>query len=116
AVDITNAGLTAFNVTLSDANRPAPTPNTLAISGSTLYLGGQWTHVGGLSRTGFAEISLSTTGVVSSWNPVASFTNGTGASNVFINSSAIVGTNIYVAGNFERIGLNDRPGAAAFSL
>ena len=84
-------------------------PNTndivrsIAISGSTLYAGGDFTFVSGQLRRKLAAFNL-TTGALTSWNPNA---NGD------VRSIAILDSTIYVAGEFSTIGGQNRDYIAA---
>jgi hypothetical protein len=42
----------------------------LAVSGSTVYVGGQFNSIGGQSRSNIAALDV-TTGLVTAWNPGA---------------------------------------------
>jgi hypothetical protein len=66
----------------------------LAINGSTLYVGGDFTTIGGLTRNKIAALNASS-GSVTSWNPNAN-------SDVF--AIAVNAGTIYVGGSFTTIG------------
>ena len=83
------------------------TVRALGISGSTLYAGGDFTTIGGLSRPYLAAITgdASTLAVVSTtWNPTANST---------VNALAISGSTVYVGGAFTTIGSTRRNYLAA---
>lgn len=83
----------------------AGTITTLAVSGSTLYVGGSFGQIGGSRREDLAAIGVRT-GRATVWNPSP-------------NSSVAVirpsGSTVYVAGSFSRIGGAARNGAAALN-
>lgn len=62
----------------------------IAVSGSTVYVGGAFTSAGGAGRTNIAALN-DTDASALSWNPNA---------NQVINAIAVSGTNVYVAGQF----------------
>ena len=66
----------------------------LAINGSTLYAGGDFTTIGGQARNKIAALNAST-GVVTSWNPNA---------NSDVYAIAVNAGTIYVGGSFTTIG------------
>jgi hypothetical protein len=82
-----------------------PTVKALAISGSTIYLGGYFDHVAGQPRAGFSAVD--TTGTLGSWNPEASGCSTPGL------ALAASGTAVYVSGCFTHIGGQARAGFAA---
>jgi predicted small secreted protein len=67
---------------------------TLAINGSTIYVGGYFTSIGGQKRNYIAALDA-TTGKAINWNPDAD--NG-------VLTLAINGSTIYVGGYFTSIG------------
>jgi Domain of unknown function (DUF5122) beta-propeller len=75
------------------------------IVGSTAYLGGSFTSVGGASRRNLAAVDASSTGAVQSWNP--------GASNQVLDIGHINGT-LYVGGDFTTVAGSARTRLAAF--
>ena len=96
----------AVTIALSVASGPATAQGThssfpttdgpvwaLAISGRTLYVGGDFTHVDGLPRSGLAAIDL-TTETVTPWNPTA---DGT------VRSLVPAGGSVYVSGSFNHV-------------
>ncbi len=68
--------------------------NSLVISGTTLYAGGDFTIIGGQPRNRIAAFDL-TTGLVTDWNP------GVDQSVSYL---AISDSTVYVAGGFNKIG------------
>ena len=72
-----------------------------AASGSTLYIGGGFTSVGGQARNGLAAIDLNTMSVTS-WNPNLGLFGHAG----YANSVAVSpdGSQVYFGGNFDMVG------------
>ncbi|GIW09479.1 MAG: hypothetical protein KatS3mg061_0536 [Dehalococcoidia bacterium] len=66
----------------------------LAVSGSTVYVGGLFTSVGGQARNYLAALDAAT-GNVTSWNPNA---NGS------VYALAVSGSTVYVGGDFTSVG------------
>jgi hypothetical protein len=79
--------------------------NALVISGSTVYVGGLFTTIGGQSRARIAAL-VASTGSATSWNPNADFD---------VNSLLISGTTLYVGGNFATIAGQSRARIAALN-
>lgn len=79
------------------------TVRTIATDGSgTIYLGGDFTTVGGVTRNRIAAIDSS--GALTSWNPNA---------NSVVSSIAVNGSTVYVGGFFTNIGGQGRSRIAA---
>lgn len=86
---------------------PTPDGKVYALASGpdgTTYLGGYFSHVGGLSRGGLAAIDP--TGKVTAWNPPP--VNGG-----IVRAIAVHGTTIYVGGSFSAIGTVTRNRLAA---
>lgn len=77
--------------------------NALAVSGTTVYVGGDFTKVGGQNRNGIA--ALDATGSATAWNPDAP----SGA----VAALAVSGSTVYAGGNFTIIGGQPRKNLAA---
>lgn len=88
---------TQWNPNISGAVR------ALSAAGSKLYMGGEFTSVGGQPRDRLAAVSLET-GAVDSWNPGA---NGT------VHTMAINGARLYAGGEFTTVGGQARTRLAA---
>lgn len=80
---------------------------SVAVQGSTAYLGGHFTSVGGQPRFGLAQVDATT-------GAVLSFTADAGGGGV--NKIVLAGQTMYVGGNFSMIGGQVRQGMAAFDL
>jgi len=111
-------GLAALNTTVDTNNATtfnpgAPYAQTLALSGTTLYVGLQIASavsVGGQVRYGLAAIDTTIdTNNATSWNPN---TNSSGVANAL----AISGSQVYAAGTFTTVGIVTRNNIAALDL
>ena len=80
--------------------------NAVGLYGSNVFTGGKFTSVNGQTRNRLAAVDVST-GTLLSWDPNISTTNGT------VNTLAISGSTVYVAGNFSTIGGQSRTNLAA---
>jgi hypothetical protein len=107
-------GLAAVDIATGTLTDWAPVPlytyilvQTLAVSGSTVLVGGNFTSFQGLPRTGLAAVDT-VTGVVTDWNPEPVLANYQG-----IQALAVSGSTVYVAGDFASIGGQPRLGLAA---
>ena len=102
ALDATTGAATAWN--------PDPYPPNsggvfaLAVSGDTVYAGGNFATIGGQARNGLAALDAAT-GAATAWNPNP---NGYG-----VGPLAVAGNTVYVGGNFNLIGGQARGGLAA---
>jgi hypothetical protein len=67
---------------------------TLAVSGSTVYVGGTFTNIGGQARKYIAALDA-TTGLATAWNPNA---------NYLVTTLAVKGSTVYVGGSFQNVG------------
>src|SRR6185295_15039739 len=76
----------------------------IAASGSSVYVGGQFTMVGGQTRHKLAAVNA-TTGAVTSWtpNPVWDFGGGEEVQSLLVNAGTV-----YVGGAFSTIGEQTR--------
>jgi hypothetical protein len=77
--------------------------NDLVLHGSTVYVGGRFTQVGGQTRNYIAAIDAAT-GAVTSWNP-----NADGE----VHTLRVIGSTVYAAGEFTSIGGQARSRIAA---
>ena len=100
------AAVDASSGVVSDWN-PAPDGNvrTIAVSGSTVYVGGDFFNIGGQARNRIAGLDATTnTNNATSWDPNA---NGT------VYTLTVSGSTIYVGGTFGTIGGQTRNKIAA---
>jgi len=102
ALDATTGLATAWNPGLS-GDGFLPFVSALAISGSTVYVGGQFTGIGGAERHNIGALDA-TTGLATTWNPSA----GGG-----VYALAISGSSVYAGGRFESLGGVERQSIAA---
>ena len=79
--------------------------NTLAVSGSTVFVGGIFETVGSTTRKGLAAIG--TDGTLASWNP------NVGGSLPSVSALAISGSTVFIGGKFTTIGSTPRQNLAA---
>ncbi|MBU1672571.1 MAG: hypothetical protein KKF41_11655 [Actinobacteria bacterium] len=79
--------------------------HTIAVSGSTIYVGGDFGNIGGQARAFIAALN-SSTGNATAWNPGADF---------WVRSLVVSGSTVYVGGSFGNIGGQPRQNIAALS-
>ncbi len=105
--DFTSAGgstrnnLAAVNISSESAvllswnpNANGPVRAITADGGSGIFVGGDFTTVGGVGRNRLAQVDLASA-AVGNWNPNADST---------VNAIALSGTNVYVGGGFANVG------------
>jgi hypothetical protein len=98
---------TAFNTNA----KPDGVINALAVSadGSRLYVGGAYSHIGGVAQKRLAALDANTGLAVPTFRPPAP--------NAYVRSLAVAGTRLYVGGAFTTLGSGTaavaRPGLAA---
>jgi hypothetical protein len=95
---------------------PGPSPHnpssvtSLVAFGGTVFVGGDFSFIGGQHRNGIAAIDAAT-GSATAWNPAPV---GTGYTTV--SALALDGGTLYAAGHFNTIGGETRPGLAALDV
>ena len=104
ALDTATGLATAWNPDASGGAFPGTSVEALAVDGTTVYAGGNFTAIGGEPRNYIAALDASATGTATAWNPDP---NGT------VWSFAIDGATIYVGGDFVSIGGETRDHIAA---
>jgi hypothetical protein len=89
--------------------------NALVLSGNDLYVGGDFTSIGGQTRNSLAKVATSGSGAVdATWDPNVANTLG-GAHKPLINTLALAGPSLYVGGTFTSIGGQARRDIAKLS-
>ena len=88
---------------------PLPEVNALAVSGSTVYVGGEFTTIGGQARNDLAALDASS-GLATAWDP-----NAGDPSYSTVYALAVSGSTVYAGGNFTSIGGHYQPYLARFS-
>jgi hypothetical protein len=90
----------------------------LALSGSTLYVGGWFTSIGGAARTQIAALNMST-GRATAWNPTANTSAPCESEkcppDFGVLALAVSGSNVYAGGYFTSIGGRPRNHLAALN-
>ncbi len=105
ALDATTGLATAWNAATAGGGRPSV--RVLRLSGQTLYVGGNFTSIGGAARNNLAALGI-TTGLATAWNP------GPGGSiHDAITSIELSGQTVYIGGSFSSIGGQLRNNLAA---
>lgn len=99
ALDARTGAATAWNPDVSGVGDFRSAVYALAVSGSTVYVGGDFARVGGAPRHNIAAVDA-VTGVTSGWNPSA----GPGA----VYALVVAGSTVYVGGDFNFIGQQER--------
>jgi len=107
---LTSAGQldTSFNPNPTSSTPFGSSVTAMALSGTTLYLGGSFDSIGGQTRYNLAAIDT-TTGNVTAWNPSQSDSG----SFRFIEAFALSGSTLYVGGGFSSIGGQSRQNLVA---
>ncbi len=106
AIDLTTGAVLAWNPTCSGGSDGV---RTIALNGSTIYVGGDFTQCGGKPRNAIAALN-NTDGTANNWNPNPQLSGGFGLS---VNAIAVVGNVLYAGGNFTTIGARGRTRLAA---
>lgn len=105
---LTRSNIAAIDITTGKVSSwTPPTFNaavqTLAVSGNTIYVGGNFTTVGGVPRNRLCALDA-TTGALLPWNPNATNT----VVSIIVNNSIV-----YVGGDFNTVGGSARQGFGA---
>ena len=109
------SGATVTNVSVSCATPPVWSVtsgtkgiSTLLFSGNTLYMGGTFTSVAGVTRNRAAAVDA-TTGTLLPWNPNVDTYSGGANNSTSVNALAIVedGTGVLIGGSFSSVGGNE---------
>lgn len=115
AIDTTTGEPTGWYPRLSTDGGPQAAVNAIAVSGSTVYIGGDFTHVDGKARTKVAAVDAGT-GKVTSWAPQITSDQ--------VLAIALAGQNVYfggfdVASSYDTAGKlrwNSPPGGISASV
>lgn len=105
ALDAQTGAVTDWSPSVHAKEFDAATVMALAVSGSTVYIGGRFDSIGGEARHDLGAVDVST-GAVTGWNP-----NPRGV-NDWVGSLAAQGKTIYIGGSFATIGGEPRSGIA----
>jgi hypothetical protein len=107
AIDISNSCLTAYSPSCLQSWNPNANNwvYVLAVSGTTIYAGGNFTSIGGTTRNRLAAIG--TNGTLQSWDPDANFP---------VYALAVSGLTVYAGGGFTTIGGAARNRLAAIDI
>jgi hypothetical protein len=114
ALDAGTGEATAWNPVAKQASTSTPLDvQAIVPDGPNVYVGGQFTGIGGAGRANIAELSA-TTGKATTWNPGAKQTTGY-SSEGEVHSIAVGSDAIYAAGIFTQAGGVARSNIAALS-
>ena len=105
AIKPTTAELQAWNPACVGGSEGV---KAIAVSGGTIYVGGDFTQCGGKPRNGIASLKDSD-GTANNWNPNPQFSGGTAT----VNALEVVGGVVYAGGDFTSIGARSRTRLAA---
>lgn len=115
ALDAGTAEASAWNPNLNLNTNPGETTEVpaLDVSGATVFVGGDFTSVGGMSRTDLAAIDT-TTGEATAWNPgLTPYFSFPSVGESPIRALAVAGGVVYVGGTFSSAGGQPRGDLAA---
>jgi hypothetical protein len=108
ALDAATGAATAWDPDAHGGVFYSPSVSALAVSGSTIYVGGLFTEIGGQTRNRIAAIDA-TTGAATAWNPDAQG----GPFGPDVQALVVSGSIVYAGGTFTSIGGQARNGIAA---
>ena len=108
-IDLLTEQVTAWNPQIGGFSG-YETVNSIAFSGSTIYLGGGFETVQGVSRSRLAAVD-DVFGIPTSWDPNNGNASGLAAYNLKIANSAV-----YLAGTFSQVGSEFRNGLASIDF
>jgi len=110
ALSALDGTVTDFNPNPGGVNGGTPLVSALAVSGTTIYAGGNFASMGGQARASLAAMDAAS-GSVTSWDPGARYGTSPGS----VESLAVSGDVIYVGGTFNKVGSEVRSSLAAVS-
>lgn len=117
ALDLRTAQLLPFEARASGIQRsswPDPLVAALALMGDTLYVGGNFTQIGGQARSSLAALNA-TTGDALAWTPPSFGPQYDGFPPPLLLTLAMSAGTVYVGGGFETVGGESRPFVAALN-
>ncbi|HUD45259.1 MAG TPA: hypothetical protein VMR33_00435 [Candidatus Baltobacteraceae bacterium] len=91
-------GWSALGSGISGGNEIGPSVNALAVSGSALYVGGDFTNAGGIAANSIAQWNGT------NWSPLASGISSGDEFGSLVNALAVSGSTLYVGGEFTNAG------------
>ncbi|HOJ63653.1 MAG TPA: hypothetical protein PLE45_04460 [Spirochaetota bacterium] len=97
--DIASGALTSFNIEC-----PSGSINNIVISGSTLYVGGEFDIIGGQNIKSFAAINIDNNTLITSFNPDLQYSSGSPT----IECLYLYNNTLYISGSFNKIFGKDR--------
>lgn len=102
AYSLTTGALTSFNPNMNAAVRGL----VASADGTRVYVGGNFTTVGGVSRYRLAAFTTATGGLVSTWAPIV---------NAAVKAVGISGSTVFAGGTFTVANGQSRPRIASFA-
>lgn len=112
ALDTVSGEATAWDAQVANVDsHSVGMVRALALAGSTLYVGGRFTEVGGQARTSLAALDASSA-AVASWSPTLEAAEGTPGGSVY--TIETLGSRVYVGGSFGFVAGERRRAVAAF--
>ncbi len=106
ALEAATGAATSWNPNASGPDPYGASVYALAVSGATVYVGGDFKYIGGQPRNSIAALDAAT-GAATSWNPDLRPSNG-GVLALMVN-----GSTVYAGGGFDSIGRQPRNNIAA---
>ena len=110
ALSTTDGSITAFDAHADSSAGRGVGALALSSDGATVYVGGDFTVIGGQARSGIAALNAADGLATSTFNPGIS--GGTGSADTL----AIADSILYIGGNFSTVGGQPRQAIAAISL
>lgn len=110
AIDAIDGTATSWDPGARGSNGNDGIVYALAVSGSTVYVGGYFSSIGGQPRISIAAINAAD-GSATSWNPSAKYGSGPAV----VETLAVAGSTIYAGGAISSIGGQPRSDIAALS-
>ncbi|MBL7669840.1 MAG: IPT/TIG domain-containing protein [Bdellovibrionaceae bacterium] len=109
ALDLISGSATTWNPNVINSSA-ASAVREVAVHGSTVYVGGDYTNIGGLPRNNLAAFD-DFSGNITSWNPDVGGGNLAGVHTIKVSGSAI-----YIGGSFTSVSGSSRNNLAAVDL